>query len=61
MAAAIALETAAELTACAKEFPFTYTETVSLTVARDRRAGPYRLMTGQNPVYLFTFGWEETV
>lgn len=61
VAAAIALETAAELTACAKEFPFTYTETVSLTVARDRRAGPYRLMTGQNPVYLFTFGWEETV
>lgn len=61
VAAAIALETVAELTRCAKEFPFTHTEIVSLTVARDRKAGPYRLMTGQNPVYLFTFGWEETV
>ena len=30
------------------------TETVSLTVARDKKAGPYHLMTGQNPIYIFT-------
>ena len=38
-----------------KEFSFTETEVVSLTVARGRAAGPYHLMTGQNPVYLYTF------
>ena len=54
-ASAIALETAAELTNCMKEFSFTETEVVSLTVARGRAAGPYHLMTGQNPVYLYTF------
>jgi precorrin-6Y C5,15-methyltransferase (decarboxylating) len=54
VATAVTLETVAELTACLKEFPFTETEAVSLTVARDRKAGPYRLMTGQNPIYIFT-------
>ena len=29
-------------------------EVVSLTVARGRKAGPYHLMTGQNPIYIFT-------
>lgn len=54
VAAAIALESVGELTACMKEFPFTHTQVVSLSVARDRKAGGYRLMTGQNPVYVFT-------
>ena len=56
VAAAVTLETVSELTAClhSPELSFTETEAVSLTVARDRAAGPYRLMTGQNPVYLFT-------
>ena len=54
VATAIALESAAELTACTREFPFTGTETVLLTVARDKKAGPYRLMAGQNPIYIFT-------
>ena len=26
----------------------------SLTVARDRKAGSYHLMQGQNPIYIFT-------
>jgi precorrin-6Y C5,15-methyltransferase (decarboxylating) len=51
---AIALESVAELTEAMKEFPFTETEAVSLTVARARAAGPYHLMTGQNPIYIFT-------
>ena len=55
VASAIALETVAELTSCIKEFSFTETEVVSLTVARGRAAGSYHLMTGQNPVYLYTF------
>ena len=54
VATAVTLESIAALTACEKAFPFTETEAVSLTVARDRRAGPYHLMTGQNPVYIFT-------
>lgn len=55
VATAIALETVAELTAIAGETVFTECEIVSLTVARDRRAGSYHLMTGQNPIYIFTF------
>ena len=54
VATAIALESVAELTACMKEFPFRETEVISMQVARDRKAGPYHLMTGQNPIYIFT-------
>ncbi len=54
VATAISLETISELTACIKEFPFTETEIVSLQVAHNKKAGPYQLMTGQNPIYIFT-------
>ncbi|MBP5167023.1 MAG: precorrin-6A reductase [Oscillospiraceae bacterium] len=55
VATAVTLETAAELTACMKEFPFTETEAVSVSTAKGRKAGPYNLMTAQNPVFIFTF------
>lgn len=54
VATAIALESVAELTACLKHFNFTEHEVVSLSVARSRKAGPYHLMTSQNPIYIFT-------
>lgn len=54
VATAIALESVAELTACMKAFPFTETEALSMTVAKGRKAGAYHLMTGQNPIYIFT-------
>lgn len=54
VATAIALESIAELTACLKTFSFVEHEVVSMTVARDRVAGKYHLMTGQNPIYIFT-------
>ena len=54
VATAVTLESVAELTACMSAFPFSETEAVSLTVARDRKAGPYHLMLGQNPIHLFT-------
>lgn len=54
VATAISLESIGELTDCMKAFPFTETEVVSLSVARDRKAGAYHLMTGQNPIYIFT-------
>lgn len=54
VATAIALESVAELTDCMKHFAFEKTEVVSLTVARNRKAGPYNLMNGQNPIYIFT-------
>ncbi len=61
VATAVTLESAAELTACMKEFRFRETEAVSLSVARDRKAGPYHLMTGLNPITIFTLqgGGEE--
>ena len=52
VATAIALETAAQLTVCMKEFD--RAEVVSLSVARGRSVGAYHLMTGQNPIYVFT-------
>lgn len=54
VATAIALESVAELTSCMKRFNFEETEVVSMSVARNRKAGPYNLMTGQNPIYIFT-------
>ena len=54
VATAVTLESVAELTECVKAFPFRETEAVSLTAARSRKAGAYHLMTGQNPVYIFT-------
>ncbi len=61
VATAVTLETAAELTSCMKQFPFAETEVVSVSVAKGRRAGPYNLMTAQNPVFVFTLqaGGEE--
>lgn len=54
VATAISLESIAELTTYLKGNPFTEKEAVSLTVARDRKAGNYHLMDGQNPIYVFT-------
>lgn len=54
VAAAISLETAAELCAIMKETGFAETEVVCLNVSKARRAGEYNLMIGQNPVYIFT-------
>ncbi|MBO4831288.1 MAG: precorrin-6A reductase [Oscillospiraceae bacterium] len=54
VATAIALETVSELSAAMGEFGFTETEVVSVNIAKARKLGPYSLMTGQNPVYIFT-------
>ena len=54
VATAISLESIAELTACLKEFPWTETEVISMQVAYDKKAGPYHLLTGRNPIYIFT-------
>lgn len=54
VATAIALESISELTACMQTLPFVETEVVSMQVARDRKVGAYHLMTGQNPIYIFT-------
>lgn len=54
VATAIALESIAELAECMKHFAFEETEVVTMTVARNRKAGPYNLMTGQNPIFIFT-------
>ena len=54
VATAVSLESVAELTDCLTAFPFAQTEVVSLQTARDRKAGSYHLMSGQNPIYIFT-------
>ena len=54
VATAIALESVAELTACMKDKTLAEAEVVCLQVARGKKAGPYHLMLGQNPVYIFT-------
>lgn len=52
VAAAVTLETTAELAALMGEFGSA--QAVALSAARSREAGPYHLMAGQNPVTLFT-------
>lgn len=51
---AVTLESVAEMNRAAKEFDFTEVDVACLNVSRGRTAGPYRLMTAQNPVYVFT-------
>ena len=53
-ATAISLESIGELTECMKSMNFSETESVCVTVSRSRKAGPYHLMNGQNPIYIFT-------
>lgn len=54
VASAVTLESISELTDILKAFRFQEREALCLTAARSREAGAYHLMTGQNPVYLFT-------
>ena len=51
---AVTLDSIAELTGIIKEFPFINTEAVTVQTARSRQAGGHLLMTGGNPVTIFT-------
>lgn len=51
---AITLETLSEVLECEKILPFAIEEISQVSVARARQAGPYHMMTGQNPVYIIT-------
>ena len=55
VAAAVSLETAAELTKLMNERDFAEKEAVMINVSKARRIGGYNLMTARNPVYVFTF------
>ena len=50
---AVTLETVSELTALCARFDFS--DIACITAAKPRKVGGYHLMTGQNPVYIFTF------
>ncbi len=52
VATAVTLESVGALCTCMKDF--SVSECVSLQVSRAKAAGPYHLMQGQNPVYIFT-------
>lgn len=54
VATAVTLESVGEMSRLMGEFDFSETEAVSLSVAKGKNAGTYHLMTGQNPVYIFT-------
>ena len=49
---AVTLETLSELTEIAREFALS--DIVEISAAKPRKLGRYQLMTGQNPVYIFT-------
>lgn len=53
-AAAVTLDTIAELTDISESFPFSESEVVMIQTARGKKAGSHRLMLGGNPVYIFT-------
>lgn len=52
VATAVTLESISELTQIAKQF--TSCDIVEISVAKPRQLGRYRLMTAQNPVYIFS-------
>lgn len=49
----VTMESQTEAFACAKEFGFEVFEAVSVNISRTRKAGPYNLMSAQNPVTVF--------
>lgn len=51
---AISLETVAEAMEILKAYEFHESEIVQVNVAKSRTLGGYHMMTGQNPVYIFT-------
>ena len=55
VAAAVTLGTVSELSALLDDPRFKRTEAVCVQVSRARKLGQSRLMTAQNPVYVFTF------
>lgn len=59
VANAISLESLGELVSYLKEENLDG-EIVSIQAARSRSVGGYHLMTGQNPVYIISFGGEES-
>jgi len=56
---AVTLESIAEMENIVRGFSFTDAEITCLSVTRSHKAGPYHLMTAQNPVYLFTLQQRE--
>ena len=54
----IALESLGDAAACLKKRGIEG-EIVSVQVAKAKKAGPYHLMEGQNPVYIISFGGEK--
>lgn len=51
---AITLETIADALQSFKELGLACVEVVQASIARDRKAGPYHLMTAENPVYIMS-------
>lgn len=54
----IALESIAEVTMLVKELKLENAEIVHISAAKSRVLGRYHMMTGQNPVYIISFGDE---
>lgn len=51
----ITLETVAEALDCIRTLPVEDVDIAQVNVAKGRKAGPYHLMMGQNPVYVISF------
>lgn len=51
---AITLETLHEVLECEKTLPLELEEITQVSAARAKKAGPYHMMMGQNPVYIIT-------
>ena len=47
------LETVAEANSCFKELGFTDVDITQIQAAKAKKVGPYEMMMGQNPVYIF--------
>ena len=51
----ITLETVSEAMECIRTLPVTDVDIAQVNVAKGKKAGPYHLMMGQNPVYVISF------
>ena len=49
----VTLESQTEAFMCAKEYGFDIFEAAAVNISRSKKAGPYHMMSAQNPVTVF--------
>ncbi len=58
---AVTLESVSQMTEALKDFPITDDEIVQVSISRSRKIGNYHMMQANNPVFVFSFTFAESI